>query len=77
MTLSEWNDRLEDAKNLLGDVSKDITDLLTMTQFSGPVVMVAVDKMKLRIEQLEKLFAGNEPVRVVIDEKCQTTGGDQ
>ena len=56
MNLSEWNDRIEEVKALLGDVSKDITDLLTMAQLTGPIVQGTLEKVKLRVEQVEKLF---------------------
>jgi hypothetical protein len=60
--MSDFNDRVEDAKCLLGEVSKDITDLLTMAQMTGPLVQGTIEKVKLRINQVEKLFSGKVEV---------------
>lgn len=50
------NDKLEDVKVLLGDITKDLQDALTLAQFAIPTVEVLVKKVKGRITQVEKLL---------------------
>lgn len=55
--MTDMNEKLEETKVLLRDVSQDLIDMLSVVQISVPMVHDTVDKMKLRASQIEKLFS--------------------
>ncbi len=60
MNGSEWNDKIDDVKVLLGDISKDITDVLTTAQLTVPLAQGMIEKIRLRMDQVDKLFSKRE-----------------
>lgn len=56
-------DRLEEAKSFLSDLSKDLCELFTMAQITIPMVEGTIEKAKLRISQVERLFGSVEEKR--------------
>lgn len=58
--MSHINDKIEEAKTLLGDIAKDIQDVLSLAQFAIPTVEGTVQKVKCRVRQIEKLLSSEE-----------------
>ena len=54
------NDKLEEAKGIIGDTAKDLQDLISFGQFTAAGVLTAIDRAKKRIVDIEKLFASEE-----------------
>ena len=56
----EMDEKLEEAKAFLKDLSKDLNDLLSIAQLTIPMVEGTVEKAKLRFSQVERLFMSEE-----------------
>ncbi len=54
------NDRIEEAKKLLGELAKDAQEGLTLTQMTIVTVEESVKRIKKRVADIEKLFGPEE-----------------
>ena len=54
------SEKLEEARGLLKDLFSDIDDVLSVAEMTIPMVDATVEKAKLRISQVERLFGAEE-----------------
>jgi hypothetical protein len=57
------SDKLEEARGLLKDLFTDIDDVLSLAEMTIPMVGATVEKAKLRISQVERLFGVEEETK--------------
>lgn len=60
MTLKNVDGKLEEAARLVEDLSKDLTDLLSVVRFALPVVGDRVERAKERVSQIGRLLGLEE-----------------